>query len=127
MALNVRLIERGASAEQTRAIPINHPEFLIGRGPDCDLRLPVTAVSRHHCILRKGPGDEVTLLDLGSSNGTYVNAQRVRSQTVLRSGDEIRIGPCTFLVDFGDLNLPGADAVDPLATTQRLPKEPMDH
>src|SRR5262249_22857431 len=111
------------TAEQTREIPITQPEFLVGRGPDCDLRLPVTAISRHHCILRTGPGDEVTVFDLGSSNGTYVNGERVRSQTALRSGDEIKIGPCTFLVHFGDRSLPSETGIDPLAITLRLPKE----
>jgi pSer/pThr/pTyr-binding forkhead associated (FHA) protein len=126
MPPQVRLIERGATAEQTREVPITQPEFLIGRGPDCDLCLPVTAVSRHHCMVRIGPGDEVRIIDLGSSNGTYVNGQRVRSQTVLASGDQIKVGPCIFLIHFGDRSLPSETGVDPLAVTQRLPKENKD-
>src|SRR5262245_58112840 len=122
MALHVRLVERGATPEQTREIPITETEFLIGRGPDCDLRLPVTEVSRHHCILRVA-GGEAAVIDLGSSNGTFVNGQRVRSQAGLQSGDLLQLGNLTFAVYVrGDAPLdPGSANVDPLAVTQRMP------
>lgn len=99
--MKVRLIERGRSPDQTRDIPVTQSEFLIGRGADCNLRLRIPAISRHHCIIRLGT-DEATLVDLGSSNGTYLNDQRVRSQAPLHSGDELRIGTCCFVVDLGD-------------------------
>ena len=101
MVTKVRLIERGATAAQTREIAINQAQFLIGRGSDCDLRLRDKAVSRHHCIIRLA-ADEVTLADLGSSNGTFRNGQRVRSQATLQSGDEVRVGDFRFEVDLGD-------------------------
>jgi pSer/pThr/pTyr-binding forkhead associated (FHA) protein len=124
MAIHVRLIERGSTPGQTREVPVNQPEFLIGRGADCDLRLRESEISRHHCTIRVG-ADEATLVDLGSSNGTYLNGQRVRSQAALHSGDELRLGSATFLVDLGDqegpnLEVPGAD---PLARTIKLPKK----
>jgi pSer/pThr/pTyr-binding forkhead associated (FHA) protein len=122
MAMKVRLIERGATAAQTRDIPITQTEFLIGRAADCDLRLRVSAISRHHCIIRVGP-EEVTLVDLGSSNGTFLNGQRVRSQAGLKSGDELQVGECRFLVDLGDrgqVEVEAADSADPLAATIKL-------
>ena len=94
-----KLLEHRAGVDSRREIGVTKEEFLIGRGPDCDLRLAVPAVSRHHCLLRFR-GGEATLTDLGSVNGTFVNGQRVRSQAVLHDGDEIRLGPCTFLVQF---------------------------
>jgi pSer/pThr/pTyr-binding forkhead associated (FHA) protein len=124
MSLRVRLIERGSSPEQTREIPIDKPEFLIGRATDCDLRLRVSEISRHHCIIRLGSA-EATLVDLGSSNGTFVNGQRVRSQSPLRSGDELQIASHNFLVDLGDaegVNL-GITDVDPLTVTLKLPRK----
>jgi pSer/pThr/pTyr-binding forkhead associated (FHA) protein len=123
MATRVRLIERGTTAGQTREIPIPGPEFLIGRGTDCDLRLRETAVSRHHCTLRISDG-EVSVVDLGSSNGTFLNGQRIRSSSPLRSGDELRIGSASFLVDLGDPGGPPADVpdVDPVARTMKLPR-----
>src|SRR5262249_45495729 len=83
--------------EQKREIPITKDEFLIGRGTDCDLRLPDGAISRHHCLIRVR-GKEATISDLGSSNGTYVNGQRVRSQAALRHGDEIALDAYRFKV-----------------------------
>jgi pSer/pThr/pTyr-binding forkhead associated (FHA) protein len=123
MAMRVRLIERGNSPEQTREVSINQQEFVIGRGADCDLRLRDTEISRHHCIIRVG-ADEAALVDLGSSNGTYLNGQHVRSQAPLHSGDELRLGSATFVIDLGE---PGGTKVDvpdadPLARTIKLKK-----
>ena len=50
---------------------------LLGRGTDCDLRLVDPGVSRHHAELRV-EDDQVVLVDLGSTNGTFVNGQPVR-------------------------------------------------
>jgi pSer/pThr/pTyr-binding forkhead associated (FHA) protein len=121
MVMKVRLIERGESAEQMREIPITQAEFLIGRGADCDLRLWVSSVSRHHCLIRVEK-DGAVLCDLGSANGTYVNGQRVRSQTALQGGDLISLGNRNFVVETGDhesLRPEGAPA--PAATTIKLP------
>jgi pSer/pThr/pTyr-binding forkhead associated (FHA) protein len=96
----VRLVEPGASPGEKREIPITKDEFLIGRGADCDLRLHASAISRHHCLLRVR-GEEASVADLGSSNGTFVNGQRVRSQTRLHRGDELRLGSYTFLIELG--------------------------
>ena len=119
-----RLIEPGASPGQTREVLIGKDEFLIGRGADCDLRLRDTEISRHHCTIRVG-ADEATLVDLGSSNGTYLNGQRVRSQASLHTGDEVRLGSATFVIDLGG---PGGTKVDvpdadPIARTIKLPKK----
>jgi len=111
MARQARLIERGPTPDQTRQVPLKPGEFLIGRGPDCDLRLPVSAISRHHCIIRL-TDSEATLIDLGSSNGTYLNGQRVRSQAVLHSGDDIAVGTCHFLVDLGDSEGANVESLD---------------
>src|SRR5262245_31309079 len=103
MPSRLRLIERGSDPGQARAILLTQGEFLIGRGPDCYLRLSEKSISRHHCIIRQTPSGEVVVNDLGSSNGTFVNGQRLRSQVTLRSGDELRLGTsCTFILDLGD-------------------------
>jgi len=121
--MNVRLIERGGEEKAIREIPISKSEFLIGRGPDCELRLAVPDVSRHHCLIRVG-ADGATIEDLGSANGTLLNGQRVRSQSPLRSGDLLQVGECQFVVDLGDLGWAelGLDTVaDPAAATIRRP------
>jgi pSer/pThr/pTyr-binding forkhead associated (FHA) protein len=123
MTLHVRLLERGSNPEQTREFPIDAPEFLIGRATDCNLRLSGSAISRHHCIIRLG-ADEITLVDLGSSNGSFVNGRRVVSQAALHSGDVLRLGERDFLVDLGDsgISLSGVET-DPLAATLKLKKK----
>jgi pSer/pThr/pTyr-binding forkhead associated (FHA) protein len=121
-----KLLEHPVAEGQRREIAITKEEFLIGRGSDCDLRLGVSAVSRHHCLIRSRNG-EVTLCDLGSANGTFVNSQRLRSQLVLRHGDEIAIGNFHFKVE-----LEGASGIDwspesgasPDMTTCRVPPPP---
>jgi FHA domain/zinc-ribbon domain len=70
---------------------------LVGRSPECDIFLDDVTVSRRHAeILREG--DEFTIRDLGSLNGTYVNRKRIES-TTLQDDDEVQIGKyrLTFL------------------------------
>jgi pSer/pThr/pTyr-binding forkhead associated (FHA) protein len=115
-----KLIEVGVSEEQTREILVHKEEFLIGRGSDCDLRLRASAISRHHCLVRLR-GADAWLSDLGSSNGTFLNGQRVRSQAALHSGDEIAVGSCRFVFDlsaFDNVNLDSHDST--AAATLRL-------
>ncbi len=116
-----KLIERGGKGKRDQEFQIRREEFLLGRGTDCDLRLSDINISRHHCLIRVRP-DEITLVDLGSSNGTYVNGHRVVSQTALHSGDEIRVGEFCFIFEVGEGTRPDHDpnVIDPLAHTVRL-------
>jgi pSer/pThr/pTyr-binding forkhead associated (FHA) protein len=119
--MKVRLLERGPDEKLLREISVAKTEFLIGRGGDCELRLSVPDVSRHHCMIRLS-ADEAVLEDLGSANGTLLNGQRVRSATTLRSGDLIQVGECRFVVDLGDLAWAELGAADPAAATiRRIP------
>ena len=111
-----KLLDRGAAAGQRREIAITKEEFVIGHGADCDLRLRVSAISRHHCLLRIR-GGEATLTDLGSANGTFVNGQRVRSQVALRHGDAIGLGAFHF-----ELELSGPSGIDWTLPSGRLPR-----
>jgi pSer/pThr/pTyr-binding forkhead associated (FHA) protein len=70
-------------------------ERIIGRHPSSDIFLDDITVSRRHAVVSRGDaGYEIG--DLGSLNGTYVNAQRVET-TVLRPGDEVQIGKFRFV------------------------------
>src|SRR2546423_15267046 len=68
-----------------------HETFLIGRSDNAHLYLPDDRFfSRHHCLLEIAP-PQCFLRDLGSTNGTFVNGQKV-SEVFLRSGDRIQGG-----------------------------------
>lgn len=73
----------------------------IGRSPDAGLVIQSNRVSRFHAEIRFEAGVPV-LVDRGSSNGSFVNGERVTSRP-LRSGDEIEIGPffCTYVIEGG--------------------------
>jgi hypothetical protein len=79
-----------------RSFSIARDTTIIGRRNDCDLCIPVGDVSRKHCRLIK-TDDAAKIEDLGSSNGTYVNGQRIH-ETVLNPGDWIQVGPVQFCV-----------------------------
>lgn len=81
---------------QRRSFALPRQITVIGRREDCDLRIPLGDVSRKHCRLIQN-GNELQLEDLGSSNGTYHNGQRIQ-ETVIAPGDTIQIGPAIFVV-----------------------------
>jgi pSer/pThr/pTyr-binding forkhead associated (FHA) protein len=72
---------------------------LVGRRDDCDLRLEHKSVSKMHCVLVKTEG-MLLLRDLGSTNGTRVNGQRVR-RAILLPNDQLHIASYKFRVQFG--------------------------
>src|SRR5438045_3472981 len=72
---------------------------LVGRTEDCDLRLDHMSVSKLHCILVRTEG-LVLVRDLGSTNGTRVNGQRVRRAALLPN-DNLAIATFRYTVAFG--------------------------
>jgi hypothetical protein len=85
----------GEGDGQQHTYELQTPVTLLGRGTDCDLRLVDPGVSRHHAELRV-EGDQVVLVDLGSTNGTFVNGQPVR-RVVLSDGTQISLGRTTLV------------------------------
>jgi DNA-binding winged helix-turn-helix (wHTH) protein len=68
-------------------------ETIIGRDPRCQVWLDHSGVSRRHAQIRIGTGlDRPMLIDLGSTNGTFVRGERVEEPTPLADGDVIRVG-----------------------------------
>jgi pSer/pThr/pTyr-binding forkhead associated (FHA) protein len=90
----VRLI-----ANDGRTYPLSIGSTVIGRGDQANLRLPDVGISRRHARLDYD-GSQVVLTDLGSTNGSMVNGQRI-SAVALNPGDMIQIGTTTltFRVD----------------------------
>ena len=70
---------------------------VIGRGPDCDVRLDDPLVSRQHArVLGSEVGTGIE--DLRSSNGLYVNGHRSRGITPLHPGDVVQLGGTVWMV-----------------------------
>jgi pSer/pThr/pTyr-binding forkhead associated (FHA) protein len=72
---------------------------LVGRKEECDLRLDHKSVSKMHCVIVKTDG-LLLLRDLGSTNGTRVNGQRVRRAALLPN-DQVGFASFKFKVAFG--------------------------
>lgn len=72
-------------------IEVTRSIVLLGRHPECDVRLKLSSVSRRHCCLVQVDQD-LYVRDLGSLHGVWVNGRRVVEQR-LELGDELAIGP----------------------------------
>lgn len=81
---------------QRKEFALDPGQTVIGRKEDCDLRIPLPEISRKHTLVIVTT-DAVTIRDLGSANGTYVNNKRVTEQE-LGAGDHIVIGPMVFTI-----------------------------
>lgn len=74
----------------------------VGRGQDNDIVLQDNATSRHHAVLVHNAGTRtLTVEDLGSTNGTWVNGTRIQKTQTLSDGDELLIGETRFTVELG--------------------------
>lgn len=98
--------------DQGKRFDLTHALLAIGREANNSVQLHDTEASRRHAELRRdNASGQYYLTDLGSSNGTFVNSQRVQ-QHVLKSGDRVQIGRTLMLFtdDQGGSNV--MDAVD---------------
>jgi pSer/pThr/pTyr-binding forkhead associated (FHA) protein len=90
-------VVRGPLSGDTIRVP--RGKLLIGRETDCHLRLDSKSVSAHHCVLLL---DEYTLRirDLGSTNGTFLNGNRIgKHESILLHDDTVSIDELTFQID----------------------------
>lgn len=95
------------------------PTITIGRDTGCDLPMPgTTNVSGRHAQITLAP-DGASLIDLESTNGTYLNDRRIEGRKKLRKGDFFRLGqtgPCFQIVE---LDLTGAAPARVVVGTER--------
>lgn len=73
-------------------------QLVVGRDAECDVCIPNELISRKHAIITHTKLG-VTVEDLGSINGTFVNEQRITSATHLKSGDSLRFHLTTFSIE----------------------------
>jgi pSer/pThr/pTyr-binding forkhead associated (FHA) protein len=79
-----------------RDIPLELEEVILGRGLEAQVSIDSGAVSRRHAALRRSNNRHVCV-DLDSSNGVYVNGERVASKE-LREGDTLQVGDALFVL-----------------------------
>lgn len=89
------LVEKAEGLSCGQIVDIEHPETVVGRHRECQLRIPSADVSRRHCILRIDDG-QLTVEDLGSMNGTHINGERIVGVRAVQDGDKLEIGPVLF-------------------------------
>ena len=81
-------------------IPLERGTVVLGRGQDADIRFEDELVSRRHCAL-SFDGSSVTVEDLGSTNGTFVDGNFVHKQ-ILDSDNRLQIGKMVLKVAYKD-------------------------
>jgi predicted component of type VI protein secretion system len=89
------IVASGKSAG--RSITLKHGKLLIGRAEECDIRPLGEEVSRRHCAMIEEAG-AVTVEDLKSRNGTYVNGVKITAKVTVADGDIVRVGPLELKV-----------------------------
>jgi two-component system, cell cycle response regulator len=85
------LMVRLDSANAGEVWTLNREEFSIGRHPDNQICIDDQGLSRQHVRIRRA-GGAVLVEDLNSSNGTFVNGERITSRR-LQNGDTVQLGP----------------------------------
>ena len=98
-------------------------ELVIGRSSELDMVLIEDMVSRRHAKLTLAP-DQIVISDLGSTNGTFVNGQKIK-RAHLKEGDRILIG--TNILKLVAVSRPASSAVDAKAAQQDLDRSAVAH
>jgi len=80
-------------------IPLRATVAVIGRSHGNAVRIPSADVSRRHCRLLCKDG-VVTVEDMESVNGTFLNGRRLKSPEVVEPGDQIEVGPVQFTIEY---------------------------
>lgn len=91
--------------------------FVLGRDPSCHLRAASRMISLKHCEMFDHEG-RLYVRDLGSTNGTFVNGNKVSEPVELSDGDLLRVGPLAFNVKM-QIEIP-VDMPTPLPLNKKI-------
>ncbi len=95
MKITLVVLSGGSAAGKT--VPVSGAQFIIGRDEQCNLRPASATVSKRHCAVLTKSG-KISLCDLNSTNGTFLNDQQVQGEVPLKDGDVLKVGPLSFKV-----------------------------
>ena len=90
------VISAKSAAMVGKMTKLDKGELIMGRAPDIELQVEDDGISRKHCKITTAPNGHYQLVDLGSTNGTYLNGIAVNVAT-LQDGDKIQIGANTVV------------------------------
>ena len=91
--------------QSNRQYPMHKFPFTIGRREDSSLPLPVGCISKDHAIIKETPTGLI-LEELGSTNGTFVNGEKVQSEITIKENDLIHFASIVFRVGTKDQKAP---------------------
>jgi pSer/pThr/pTyr-binding forkhead associated (FHA) protein len=106
-----------------KVIPINVAQFLVGRDPECQLRPASPVISKRHCAISTR-GKKVFVRDFESTNGTFVNSEKVVGEREVLNEDRLNIGPLLFKVQL-ELTTP-VNMPTPVPLSKAAPKSEDD-
>lgn len=109
--MRIELVPTSDGARRHSVTLWDNGQVVLGRGEEVDIQLMDEGLSRVHCLMERN-GDEVTIRDARSRNGTWVNGERVEAER-LETGDRLRFGKTEF-----ELRIDNASGV---SHTERTP------
>ena len=103
-----------------RKYDLNRSETVIGRSSKADIQVDQESISRNHAKLTNS-GGQISIRDMGSTNGTFVNDEMVQSDFQLRNGDLVKIGRTIFkFIGGGNIEAAYHDEIYRLTTVDGL-------
>jgi pSer/pThr/pTyr-binding forkhead associated (FHA) protein len=119
--MKVSLVVMTAGKAKGQSVPINLPQFIIGRDPQCNLRPASAVISKRHCAILIKDG-QVSVRDFNSTNGTFVNDVPVTGEAPLKHDDVLKLGPLEFKMIVE--TKPTVSKPTPLPRTAKTPAAP---
>lgn len=114
------VVVRGAEADLGRRMQCSHP-VIIGRDERVEFPLSDGSISRAHCTVERDETGAYWLVDLGSTNGTSLNGDKVNGKVPLNPGDKVFLGASVLRFDLADsLDLKYQDELDKMVNTDAL-------
>jgi serine phosphatase RsbU (regulator of sigma subunit) len=115
-------IEVRTNAGLLGRFPVKHGRIVIGRSEESDVFLADYLLSRRHAEIEER-NDGCYLVDLGSTNGTYLNGERIEGERRLQDGDLIAVGESRMIFSSGDGGIEDADDANRIAWREAAVRE----